>query len=270
LIYGDTNTSLAGALVSAKLKIPCAHIEAGLRQLPKTIPEEINRRVIDRVSDFLFCPSMLGVKNLEKENITENVFFVGDTMFDVYKKMESLFDKQKAMQKYGLVENEYIVTTIHRDFNTDKKEILSQIIKQLNKINKTKKVILPLHPRTRKKIKEFSLKTEFEIIEPVDYLELQSLTLGAYIVITDSGGFQKEAFFANKRAIVLMEDTGWIELIEKGWNVLSEPENIFENFEKCLNEEIDIIDENIYGYGNSAEKIVELLTKVPFSSSGAT
>ena len=147
LVYGDTNTTLAGALVAAKLKIPLAHIEAGIRMEPKTMPEEINRVLTDRISDYLFCPSELAVQNLKKEGIAKAVHFVGDVMYDLFLKMKPLF-KYDLLAKYNLEENEYIITTIHRDYNVDDPVKLEKILKQLSEVANQRKVVLPLHPRT--------------------------------------------------------------------------------------------------------------------------
>ncbi|MCD6450450.1 MAG: UDP-N-acetylglucosamine 2-epimerase (non-hydrolyzing), partial [Thermotogaceae bacterium] len=174
LVYGDTNTTMAGALVGAKLKIPVAHIEAGIRQHPKDMPEEINRVVTDHVSKYLFTPSELASKNLEKEGITNGVYFAGDVMYDVFLKMKPLFNLG-AYKKYGLKPENYIVVTIHRDFNTDNQEKLKAILQNLEEIAKEIEVIFPMHPRTRKRIKEYGFEDivkRVKLIEPIDYLEM--------------------------------------------------------------------------------------------------
>ncbi len=262
LVYGDTNTTLAGALVGAKLKIPVAHIEAGIRQEPKDMPEEINRVVTDHVSKFLFCPSQMSVKNLEKEGITKGVYFVGDVMYDLFLKMKPFFD-YSVVKELNLQENEYIVCTIHRDFNTDVKESLEQIIKNLNRISKEIPIVFPMHPRTRKMMEKFELydKINNRIIttEPLDYLKTMGLVEKSKLVITDSGGLQKEAYFCGKRAIVVMPDTGWRELVEVGWNRLSEPDEIFEKYQEMVDERLSYIP-NIYGQGESSKEIVRILS----------
>jgi len=169
LVYGDTNTTLAGALVGSKLKIPVAHVEAGIRQEPKDMPEEINRVLTDHVSKYLFCPSKLATNNLKKENITEGVFFTGDIMYDLFLKMKPHFD-ESIINKFNLEENKYVVTTIHRDFNTDNKSNLEAILKELDKISKEIKVVFPIHPRTKKRIEEFDLEQNTKnilMIEPL-------------------------------------------------------------------------------------------------------
>ena len=261
LVYGDTNTTLAGALVGSKLKIPVAHVEAGIRQEPKDMPEEINRVLTDHVSKYLFCPSKLATNNLKKENITEGVYFTGDIMYDLFLKMKPYFD-ETIINKFILEENKYVVTTIHRDFNTDNKSNLKAILKELNKISKEIKVVFPIHPRTKKRIEEFDLKQYTKnilMIEPLDYLSMMGLVQKSLFVITDSGGLQKEAYFARKRAIVVMPDTGWRELTDAGWNILSKADEIKDKMNYIINNEIDSKTENIYGDGNAGEKIAGLI-----------
>lgn len=255
VVYGDTNTTLAGAIVSAKLKIPVAHIEAGVRMEPKTMPEEINRVLTDRISSLLFASSELCVKNLNRENITNGVYFVGDTMYDLYLKMENLFNADKLIREHNLKKNEFVVVTVHRDYNTDDDATFKKIIKSLNELAERIDVIFPMHPRARKKLDSLNLKTKFQVIDPIGYLELQGLIRNSKYVVTDSGGLQKESYFAKKRAVVLMPDTGWRELVESGWNILSSSDNLIENCAK-IEEKIDY-PKNLYGDGNSAEKIVK-------------
>jgi len=197
VVYGDTNTTVAGALVGAKLKIPIAHVEAGIRQEPKDMPEEINRVLTDHVSTYLFCPSELAVKNLEKENIKKGVYFVGDIMYDLFLKMKPYFD-YSIIQKYDLKENEYIVCTIHRDFNTDDPNKLKSILEGISHIADLIEIIFPVHPRTQKRIAEFGLDALLRnviVTEPLDYLKMMGLLENSFMVITDSGGLQKEAYF---------------------------------------------------------------------------
>lgn len=258
IVYGDTNTTLAGALVGAKLKIPVAHIEAGIRQEPKDMPEEINRVVTDHVSTYLFCPTLRAIENLAKENITKGVYFVGDVMYDVFLMMEEKF-KYEIFAKLNLKENEYIVVTLHRDFNVDSKYKLKSILENLAKISNYKRVLFPVHPRTKKKISEFQLEylcQNLLMIEPVDYLNLMGLVKNSWKVITDSGGLQKEAYFARKQAIVLMPDTGWKELVEYGWNKLANENNLFE---VTFEETNSCYPHAMYGEGDAARKVINIL-----------
>lgn len=260
ILYGDTNSTLAGALVCSKLKVKVAHIEAGLRQKPKDMPEEINRVLTDHMADFLFVPSELAIENLTTEGLLNNVFFVGDVMYDVYKYMESQFNTE-ILDKMNLEKENYAVLTLHRDFNVDNKEILEGILSEINRISKKMQVIFPIHPRTKKRISEFGLEEitkNIKIIEPLNYLDLMCLTQHAYKIITDSGGYQKEAYFASKEALVLMPDTAWKELIVDGGNVLVDYNNIYNEFFMQSKRDIK---KNIYGNGNAAVKIIEILKK---------
>lgn len=258
LVYGDTNSTLAGAIAATKLKIKVAHVEAGLRQEPKDMPEETNRVLTDRISTFLFVPSDLAVENLKKEGITEGVYFTGDVMYDIYLKMKPKLD-YSLMDTLKLKKDNYIMMTLHRDFNVDNPKILGRILKEINRLTKEIKVVLPLHPRTKKRIGEFGLEwliSNIEIIEPIDYLKLMGLTENCWKVITDSGGYQKEAYFAKKQAVVIMPDTGWRELTDLGLNILSKEDEIYDNVMTA--EKTDYI-KNIYGDGRASERIVKIL-----------
>ena len=258
LVYGDTNATVAGALVAAKLKMPVAHVEAGMRQEPRDMPEEINRVLTDRISSILFCPSQTAVKNLQKEGMEEGVWFTGDVMYDLYLKMEKYFDYSLA-ERLRLEENGYVVVTIHRDFNTDNRDRLEEILKQLNAIEKDKRAVFPIHPRTRRRIKEFGLENHLEsldIIDPLDYLSMMGLVKHSWKVITDSGGLQKESYFAGKQAVVVMPDTGWIELVQMKINALSEPERISDMlFSRSINQ----FEKGIYGLGDAGARIAAIL-----------
>ena len=258
ILYGDTNSTLAGALAASKLKIKIAHIEAGLRQEPKDMPEETNRVLTDRISNYLFTPSNLGLENLKKEGITNGVYFTGDVMYDIFLKMKPNFD-YSLMEKLNLKENEYIMMTLHRDFNVDIRDKLANILKDVNKVSREIKVVLPIHPRTKKRIKEFGLQDlikDLNVIDPIDYQQLMGLTENCYKVITDSGGYQKEAYFAGKQAVIVMPDTSWRELTDLGLNILSDGDSIYDNV--MNSNSVDHI-KDIYGDGKSAERIVSIL-----------
>jgi len=258
LLYGDTNSTLAGAIAASKLKIKIAHVEAGIRQEPKDMPEEINRVLTDRISSYLFVPSNLAAENLKREGITENIYFTGDVMYDIFLKMKPKFD-YSLIDKLNLKENDYIMMTMHRDFNVDIPEKLEKILRDVNRLSKEIKVVLPIHPRTKKRIQEFgfeNLISDIMLIEPIDYLQLMGLTEYCHKVITDSGGYQKEAYFAGKRACIIMPDTGWRELTDSGWNVLTEEDKIYDNIINM--KQVEYI-ENIYGNGKASEKIVSIL-----------
>lgn len=264
LVYGDTNTTVAGALAAVKLKIPIAHVEAGIRQSPKDMPEEINRVLTDHISQYLFCCSDLASKNLEKEGIAEGVFVVGDVMHDLYLKMKSRFTPKKTREQYGLEEGRYIIATLHRDFNVDNPDSLRNIIEGLVQVKKETgfEILLPIHPRTRKRITEFGLENltaEFKTTEPIGYLDLMSLTQDCVSVVTDSGGYQKEAYYAGKRAVVVMPDTGWRELTDMKWNLLCIPEA--ERIRQTLSAIFDHVPypNGLFGEGVSGKSIVSCL-----------
>ncbi|QLA20003.1 non-hydrolyzing UDP-N-acetylglucosamine 2-epimerase [Desulfolutivibrio sulfoxidireducens] len=229
MVYGDTNTTLAGALAAAKLRIPIIHIEAGIRQKPRDMPEEINRVLTDHLASRLLCCSSLGARNLAAENIRQGVHVAGDIMLDVFLRLRPRFAPAAASAARGVVPGGYFVATLHRDFNVDRPEPLSAILTGLSRLSASTgmPVLLCLHPRTRQRMERFDLIRAADglvLLPPVGYIELMSLVCASAAVLTDSGGLQKEAYYAGRRAVVLMPDTGWRELIECGFNLLCPPE----------------------------------------------
>jgi len=225
LVYGDTNSTIAGALAAKKLHIKVAHVEAGLRSYNMKMPEEINRILTDRISDWLFCPTDTAIHNLENEgfrNIPCSIVKSGDVMEDA-----ALYYAKKANENSSIIESlnlqtsKFVLATIHRAENTDNENNLRNILEAFNIISESLHVVLPLHPRTRKKITQFGIKTNFNIIGPVGYFDMISLLTHCSLVITDSGGLQKEAFFFNKFCITTREETEWVELVENNYNVIS-------------------------------------------------
>ena len=219
LVYGDTNTTVAGALVAAKLHIPIAHVEAGLRSFNRKMPEEINRIITDKLSDALFCPTTSSLQNLENEGISEGVYFSGDVMYDATLHFSNLADRKLNVEevvRFG--SSEYYLATVHRASNTDDKIRLREILTGLSLLPAP--VILPLHPRTRAKLKDEVIPPNIEITEPVGYLEMLMLIKHAKSVLTDSGGLQKEAFWLGKPCVTLREETEWVETLDGGWNQL--------------------------------------------------
>lgn len=258
LVYGDTNTTLAGAIVAAKLKIKLAHVEAGIRMFPKDMPEEINRTLTDRISNLLFCPSELAVENLKKEGITQGVHFTGDVMYDLYLQSKGHFD-YSLYENLKLEDGRYVLVTLHRDYNVDDEEKFGEILKALNELAKETRVVFPIHPRSRKKAEEFgygNLLEKLDILEPVDYLSLMGLLVHCKNVVTDSGGLQKESYYAQKPAYLLMPDPAWHELVKFEMNILCEPHNLLE---KLSQEGKYNYISNIYGNGDAGTKIVEIL-----------
>jgi len=267
LIYGDTNSTLAGALAASKLHIPVAHIEAGLRAFNRKIPEEINRIVADHVSDLLFVPTKTAVDNLIREGIPEKrIHYVGDVMFDAAIFYGEKAEKQsKILKKLDLKTGEYILSTIHRAYNTDIAERLRAIFGGLSKIAKDIAVVVPLHPRTKAALLKEGIyekiSKKIKIIEPVGYLDMVKLEKNSKLIVTDSGGVQKEAFFYKIPCVTLREETEWVELIDLGWNCLVPPyseEFIEKGVRKALNSP-NGLEAQPYGDGKSSEKIVKIL-----------
>lgn len=261
LVYGDTNSTIAGALAAKKLHIKVAHVEAGLRSFNMKMPEEINRILTDRISDILFCPTQTAIDNLNNEgynalDITQ--VQCGDVMYDA-----ALYytDRQKRPENVK-PDTEFVLSTIHRQENTDDKEKLTSIFEALKKIAQHRKVILPLHPRTIKKLETFGIKPDnkIQILEPVGYFEMIWLLSNCSCVVTDSGGLQKEAFFFEKPCITVREETEWVELLHNKVNFLagSNKEKIVEIYNQIKTASIDF-SMKLYGEGNTGHLIVEKL-----------
>ncbi len=257
MVYGDTNSTLAGAIVASKLHVKLAHVEAGLRSFNMKMPEEINRILTDRVSQILFCPTDTAVQNLQDEgyaNLDCKIVKSGDVMQD-----GSKFYRKLAQKPNFNINDKYILSTIHRAENTDDLLRLTSIVDALNEINNEKQVILPLHPRTKKILEVNNIKTDFTIIDPIGYLEMVWLIDNCDLVMTDSGGLQKEAFFFEKPCITLRDETEWVELIQNGFNVLvgANKTKILETYKKhSFNNNFDI---DLYGGGNASENIMKEL-----------
>lgn len=271
LVYGDTNSTLAGALAASKLHIPLAHVEAGLRSFNMAMPEEVNRILTDRISNNLFCPTETAIENLKKEGfpfttakrVSQKIFNVGDVMYDA-----NLFYSKRAkntvsLKDWKLREKNYVLCTVHRAENTDRPERLISIFTALQEINKSLSVVLPLHPRTQNLVRNWGASKLLEsltILEPVSYLEMQRLEMGAKVILTDSGGMQKEAYFHGVPCITLRDETEWVETVDLGWNQL-----VGANSERILDAYIQSIGTlpppkiPVYGSGDAATKCVEYL-----------
>jgi UDP-GlcNAc3NAcA epimerase len=221
LVFGDTNSTLAGALAGAKLKIPVAHVEAGLRSFNRAMPEEINRVLTDHLSDLLFCPSQTAVKNLAKEGITAGVHLVGDVMAEALRfGVERARERSTALQNLGLANKGYLLVTIHRAENTDNQARLRSILAGLAGIKET--IIFPVHPRTQAALEKFAWPPppHIRLIPPAAYLDMCALEANARVILTDSGGVQKEAYWLGVPCITLRDETEWVETVETGWNQL--------------------------------------------------
>lgn len=229
LVYGDTNSTLAGALVAAKLHVPVAHVEAGLRSFNRRMPEEVNRVVTDHLAECLFAPTAIAVRNLENEGIAGSaVHLVGDVMKDAALHFGREAERSSGvLQRLGLHPSSYVLATIHRAENTDVPERLAAICDALTGIGRQTRVVLPLHPRTKNALLRSdlyaTLASAIDLIEPVGYLDMLMLEKGASLIATDSGGVQKEAFFFEVPCVTLREETEWVELIKEGWNRLAPP-----------------------------------------------
>ncbi|MEN8929270.1 MAG: UDP-N-acetylglucosamine 2-epimerase (non-hydrolyzing) [Flavobacteriales bacterium] len=265
LVYGDTNSTLAGALAAKKMHIKVAHVEAGLRSFDMKMPEEVNRILTDRISDFLFCPTQTAVDNLNKEGYQKmecEVIRTGDVMQDA-----AIFYAAKSTSKSTLISElkieKFTLATLHRAENTDDKEKISSIVQALNHFHENVcPVVLPLHPRTKAKLAEFGLELKVRLIDPVGYFDMIELLKNCALVMTDSGGLQKEAFFFEKNCVTLREQTEWTELIDQGVNKLagSNTENIKSVAEEMLTKQSDF-SANLYGNGKATEVIVSALIK---------
>jgi len=252
LVYGDTNSTLAASISAKQIDLPVFHVEAGLRSFNRSMHEEKNRIITDHLSSLLFCPTDFAVKNLLDEKISDGVIFSGDVMLDAYLRYSSYDDNLDSKLK----KSEYILSTIHRRENINSAEKLSIIFNNLEQINTDDKIIMPLHPHTKQKIEEYKIKTDITFIEPIGYVPMLSLLNQCEMVITDSGGLQKESFFAKKKCLVIREQTEWLELINQGTNALCNPENINSAYRKILKEESDF-SKNFYGEGNSSSLIIQ-------------
>ena len=263
LIYGDTNSTLAAALAAAKLHIPIAHVEAGLRSFNMRMAEEVNRILADRVSSLLLCPSVLAADNLRREGIHEGVHFVGDVMYDAVRVFGAVAEKKAPAGDIVRTPGNYVVATVHRAENTASLERLKNIVAAFKTIGRDTEIVLPLHPRTEKILdpKTFEeLKASVHLIEPQSYTQMLSLQRGARAILTDSGGMQKEAYFHRVPCITLRDETEWPETVEMGWNrvVGADKELILEAW-KARDEYSRSLDEEPYGNGYASEKIAELI-----------
>ena len=266
IVYGDTNSTLAGALAAAKLKIPLAHVEAGLRSYKKTMPEEINRVVSDHLSDLLFCPTRTAVENLKKEGIRKGVYLVGDLMYDsVLRNIKIAERKSTVMKDLALKAKDFYLVTIHRAENTDNRENLKKIVDIL--LSLKGKVIFPAHPRVKKFLRKYNLqkrlqiKREINLITPVSYWDMLVLEKNARFVLTDSGGVQKEAFFLKTSCITLREETEWTETLKAGMNKVTGLN--LKKINRALKSKsaLDNIGSHPFGDGKASEKIFKIISK---------
>ncbi len=270
LIYGDTNSTVAGALAAAKLQINVAHVEAGLRSFNRAMPEEINRIVSDHVSNILFCPSQTAVGNLAAEGITRGVYMVGDVMLDALKFCTRRSQTNSdVLSRLRLSQRSYMLATLHRAENTDKIERLRTILQALLKIGRL--IVFPVHPRTRKLLQTHKLipsaaipcqMSNLLLIDPVGYLDMVSLEQHALMILTDSGGVQKEAYWLSVPCTTLRDETEWVETLSIGWNVLAgvDADRIVE---AATRPAVPTSHPPLYGSGHASEHIVSILESQP-------
>jgi UDP-N-acetylglucosamine 2-epimerase (non-hydrolysing) len=266
IIQGDTNTVLAGALAASKQQIPLAHVEAGLRSYDYSMPEEKNRVATDHISEFLFAPTEKQEKILLNEGVNkEKIFVVGNTIVDAVKQNSKISEKEERLEKFGLSKDQYILATVHRAENTSKKRTLSNIFQGLEQAadDLNKKVILPIHPGTKNKLKEYNIKPkeQIEIIEPVGYLDFLALMKNASLIITDSGGVQEEACIIKTPCLTIRENTERPETVEVGANKLAgtNSNKIRKLTKQMINKNTDW--PNPFGEGEAGKRIIEILIK---------
>lgn len=262
LIYGDTNSTLAAAIAASKLHVPIAHVEAGLRSFNMRMPEEINRIVADRISSLLLCPTEAAITNLNNEGICNGVHLVGDVMYDVALHYAEAARQSDILTRLGVAAKQYVLATCHRAENTDDPANLAGVLRGLSRIGASKRVILPVHPRTQGKIREFGLSAELAnvtVIEPVSYLNMVALEQHAEVIVTDSGGVQKEAFFYGVPCVTTRDETEWVETVAAGWNVLVGSDSDRIASEALAPQQRTRANVRPYGDGHAAKRIVDLL-----------
>lgn len=262
LVYGDTNSTVAGALAAAKLHIPVAHVEAGLRSFNRTMPEEINRVLTDQLSNWLFVPSESSRDNLEREGITNGVHVVGDIMLDAVNLFKVLATETSAYPVcLSLASKRYCLATIHRPENTDDCAKLGSILNALDSLELP--VVMPLHPRTRNLMSSYGLRcgSNIRVIEPLGYLDMLKLSNDASCILTDSGGVQKEAYYLGVPCVTMRRETEWVETVEAGWNIVTGADNV------AIAAAVTSLTSNnhphpdLYGSGNTAEKVISIIEK---------
>lgn len=260
LVYGDTNSTLAGALAAVKLQIPVAHIEAGLRSFNRAMPEEINRVVTDHLSTWLFAPSATSRDQLAQEGIRSGVYVVGDIMYDaLLMHRDRAEERSTVLDRLQLTPKSYYLATIHRADNTDHKQNLARLFDALNRLPKP--VVLPLHPRTFRKLEEYNLRPGRNVrcIDPLGYLDMLKIQRGAACILTDSGGVQKEAYYLEVPCVTLRSETEWVETVTAGWNCIcgTDPDRIVQAVKQM--EGCTVSHPELYGKGDAARHIVDAL-----------
>ena len=268
MVYGDTNSTLAGALAADKLKIEIAHVEAGLRSFNSRMQEEINRTITDQLSNYLFCPTQIAVDNLKAEGITKGVYFVGDIMYDsLLYNLNIADEKSFILEELSLASKSYYLATVHREQNVDDPGRLKLIMEAFLEIaSEDTPVIFPVHPHTKKSLKNIQGKLHktnsfLRKIEPVSYLDMLKLEENSKVILTDSGGVQKEAYFLKIPCITLREETEWTETLSEGWNLLTGVDKK-KIIEAAKNLSLERKHENFFGEGKTADKITSIFEEI--------
>jgi UDP-GlcNAc3NAcA epimerase len=284
LVYGDTNSTLAGALAAAKLHIPLAHVEAGLRSFNKKMPEEINRILTDHMSSILFCPTKTAVKNLKQEGFlhianngklitsshmrypgTPAIFNVGDVMYDtVLYNLERAKVRSRILDQLGITPGAYSLATLHRAENTDDPRVLRGIFRALDEVAASRPLILPLHPRMKNRVPPLRHRSGIKIISPLPYHDMLMLSSAARVILTDSGGLQKEAYFLNAPCVTLRNETEWLETVKNGRNIIAgtTPKRIMTAFHIQEAKKKSIGKIGLFGDGHASDTIVNILARI--------
>lgn len=256
MVYGDTNSTLAGALAGVKLNVPVIHVEAGLRSFNRQMPEEHNRVLTDHCADLLLCPTQTAVDLLARESITKGVHLVGDTMYDALLMFAQVArERSNILATHALTPDDYLLVTVHRPYNTDEPDNMRAILSALSQANKT--VVFPIHPRTRQRLPQ-TVAPNIRLIEPVGYLDMLTLAQNAHKILTDSGGLQKEAYFLGVPCVTLRPETEWVETLQDGWNVLvgADETRILQAIQTSAPQQAP---QPLFGDGRAAQKIAKLL-----------
>lgn len=268
VVYGDTNSTLAGAIAGSKLNIPVVHVEAGLRSFEMRMPEEVNRVLTDRISTLLFCPTDVAVENLKRENIDHmrecTISRVGDVMIDAIEYYVGEAEaKSTVIPDLGLIPEEFVLVTLHRQENTDSLERLGSLVTGLNELNQSHKIVVPLHPRTKKQLNQFNLELKCRTIDPVGYFDMLQLIRNSGLVVTDSGGLQKEAYWLGKHCVTMRDQTEWVELVKLGSNVLvgANGERLVTEAKQRFGQQV-MRSNSIYGAGDAGGKIYNEICKL--------
>ncbi|MBF2052866.1 MAG: UDP-N-acetylglucosamine 2-epimerase (non-hydrolyzing) [Candidatus Sericytochromatia bacterium] len=267
LVYGDTNSTLAGALAAAKLDIPVAHVEAGLRSFNRQMPEEINRVLTDQLASLLFTTSLQASQNLHKEGIQQGVYQVGDVMYDAVLQFLPQAERISLTERFDLNSGSYGLVTLHRQENTATSESLSQWLRPLAELAEILPLVFPVHPRTRALLNQSFADWRppgIQLLEPVSYFEMLALQRQARVILTDSGGLQKEAFYLRVPCLTLRAETEWVETVDLGWNHLlgAHPARLCEAAQRVLSAPAPVASQTVYGVGDAAVKIARCLQNV--------